>query len=264
MKIALIQFNAGPDKDSNIIRALDFTRQAVEAGARFVVLPEIYNFRGDTRDKKLVRSISEKIPGPSTKPFIELARDKGVQILIGSIFERAPQGKAYNTSVFIDRGHVGAKYRKIHLFDARLGDKIIRESECFRAGHVGVKVKVGLFSAGLSICYDLRFPLLYSKYAKARVDMVAVPSCFTQTTGQAHWEVLLRARAIEGLCYVLAPNQVGSDGRGGAAYGNSMVVAPWGEVVARGSSEREEIVWADVSAEVIQSARARLPGIIKK
>ncbi len=117
---------------------------------------------------------------------------------------------AYNTSVFIDpHGKITAKYRKIHLFDARIGDKIVKEEDCLRAGRRPVTVKVGEFKVGLSICYDLRFPDLYQNYARRGVEILTVPSCFTRKTGEAHWETLLRARAIENLSYVLAPNQVG-------------------------------------------------------
>ncbi len=276
MKIALIQFNAGPDKGDNIARALDLVRRAVENGAQFVLLPEIYNFRGDVRDQALVASVSEKVPGVSVEPFMKLARAQGVSILAGSVFEKAPggpavdpaiggAGKAYNTSVLIDaRGRVAAKYRKIHLFDARLGDQMVHESDCFRPGRAGVKTRAGAFTVGLSVCYDLRFPGLYRGYGASGVDIITVPSCFTQKTGQAHWEILLRARAIENLCYVLAPNQVGMDARGIAAYGNSMVVGPWGGVIARGSDDKEEIVYAEIKTEEIKKARAILPGIIKR
>lgn len=271
MKAALIQFNAGPDKSGNIARALDLVRRAVENGAQFVLLPEIYNFRGDVRDQALVASVSEKVPGASVEPFMELARARGVFILAGSVFEKGPvgpaaggAGKAYNTSVLIDdRGRVAAKYRKIHLFDARLGDQAIHESNCFRPGRAGVKTRAGKFTVGLSVCYDLRFGDLYRGYGAAGVDIITVPSCFTRTTGQAHWEVLLRARAVENLCYVLAPNQVGTDARGIAAYGNSMAVGPWGGVIARGSDDKEEIVWAEISAGEIKKARTILPGIVK-
>ena len=264
MKVALVQFNAGPDKSDNVVRAVDFVRRAIDRGARFVLLPEIYPFRGDTRDKKRVAAVSESVPGPSIEPLMKMARAAKVCILAGSVFEKAPAGKAYNTSVLIDaKGKITAKYRKIHLFDARLGDKIIRESDRLAAGRLTAKARAGKFTVGLSVCYDLRFPDLYAAYGNAGVDAVAVPSCFTQKTGQAHWEVLLRARAIENLCYVLAPNQVGKDARGVAAYGNSMVVDPWGKVIARGSGNKEEIVYAELKAEEIRKARAILPGIIK-
>ena len=270
MKIALIQFNAGADKADNIARAFDLVRRAVENKAQFVLLPEIYNFRGDVRDKALVAFVSEKIPGASVEPFMKLARAQGVFILAGSVFEKASPagpavggaGKAYNTSVLIDaRGRVAAKYRKIHLFDARLGDQMIHESDCFRPGRAGVKTRAGKFTVGLSVCYDLRFGDLYWGYGAAGVDIITVPSCFTRTTGQAHWEVLLRARAVENLCYVLAPNQVGTDARGIAAYGNSMAVGPWGNVIARGADDKEEIVYAQIKTEEIKKARAILPGI---
>src|SRR3989338_4900774 len=182
MKIALIQFNAGVDKADNIARAFVFVRRAVENGAQFVLLPEIYSFRGDVRDKGLVACVSEKVPGASVEPFMKLARAKGVFILAGSVFEKA-SGKAYNTSVLIDDcGRVAAKYRKIHLFDARLGGRMIRESDCFRPGLSGVKARAGRFTVGLSVCYDLRFPGFYRGYGVSGVDILTVPSCFTKKT----------------------------------------------------------------------------------
>ena len=120
------------------------------------------------------------------------------------------------------------------------------------------------FKVGLSICYDLRFPKLYQDYAALGANVLTVPSCFTKITGQAHWEILLRARAIENLCYVLAPNQVGRDARGIESYGHSMVVDPWGNVIAEGSVDKEEIIYADISMQHIIDARAKLPGIIKE
>ncbi len=264
MKVALIQFNAGADKNDNVARALGFVQRAAQGGAQFIALPEIFNFRGDTRNPETVSSIAESVPGPSTAPFLKIAKARKVCILAGSVFEKAPNHKAFNASVLIDaKGKVSAKYHKIHLFDARLGDKIIRESDCFKPGRAGITAHVGDFRVGLSVCYDLRFPAFYSAYRKAAVDIITAPSCFTQKTGQAHWEVLLRARAIENLCYVLAPNQVGVDARGVAAYGNSMIISPWGDVLARASSDKEEIIQAEISKEEIKKARAILPGIIK-
>jgi nitrilase len=166
--------------------------------------------------------------------------------------------------VFIDpRGAITAKYRKIHLFDARIGDKIVREMDCLRAGRRPTTVKLGEFRMGLSICYDLRFPGLYQNYARRRVEILTVPSCFTRKTGEAHWEVLLRARAIENLSYVLAPNQVGIDKRGMRAYGHSMIISPWGEIMAQGSAAEQEIIFGEVNIEEVRKARHVLPGIIK-
>lgn len=264
MKVAAIQLSAGVDKQANIALAIDLVEQALNQGAKIVALPEVFNFRGDTRNKVAVHAEAENVPGPSTEPFLRLAQYHKAFILAGTIFEKAPGGKAYNTSVLINpHGKVIAKYRKIHLFDARLGDKIIKESLCFAAGRLPVAAPLDEFKAGLSVCYDLRFPGLYGQYAKSKANLLFAPSCFTKETGKAHWEVLLRARAIENLSYVIAPNQVGSDFRSVAAYGNSMIVSPWGEVIARGSNDKQEIIYGEISVDQVKKARSTLPGIVK-
>jgi predicted amidohydrolase len=233
--------------------------------AKFILLPEVFNFRGDARDKELLAKSTERIPGPSVDPFIRLAKKHNVSFLLGSILEKAQGSLAYNTSVFIDpRGTITAKYRKINLFNACIGDKIIREADCFRAGRRPATATIGEFKVGLSICYDLRFPGLYQNYARRGVHILTVPSCFTKKTGDAHWEVLLRARAIENLAYVLAPNQVGSDARGVRSYGHSMIISPWGEIIARGSATAQEIIFGEVKMEEIRKARQVLPGVIKR
>lgn len=263
MKVALIQFNATADKSDNIRRAIDFVQQAAGQKAKWILLPEIFNFRGDSRHKKILQQARERIPGDTTKTFLKLARQHKVDILLGSVLEKAPQAKAYNTSIAIS-GFLGeiVKYRKIHLFDAAVGDKIIHERETIVAGHKTRKITVGEFTAGLSICYDLRFPDLYQTYAHQGATVLTVPSCFIKQTGTAHWESLLRARAIENLCYVLAPAQVGRDARGIEAYGHSMIVDPWGEILACGSANKEEIVYGDIYLEKVREARRKLPGIL--
>jgi len=208
--------------------------------------------------------MAEKIPGESLKPLMALAKKYQAHILAGSILEQsATLKKIYNTSALINaQGKIIRKYRKIHLFDARLGDKIMREQDSFIAGRKKVLSSLGEFTVGLSICYDVRFADLYRSYSTSGANVLVVPSCFTKPTGEAHWESLLRARAIENLSYVLAPNQVGVDGRGMPAYGHSMVVAPWGEVLARGDGKSEEIIYADITMDAVQAARAKLPSII--
>jgi len=264
LKVALLQFCAGSDKKANLARATGMSRQALEKGAKFILLPEVFNFRGDARDKENFIKAAEKIPGPTVGAFIPLAKKYKASFLLGSILEKAFQSRAYNTSVFIDpSGTIAAKYRKIHLFDARIGDKIVREKDCFLAGRRLVTAKADGFRLGLSVCYDLRFPELYRDYARRGVEILTVPSCFTKKTGQAHWETLLRARAIENLSYVLAPNQVGIDARGIEAYGHSMIVSPWGEIIACGSAAKEEIVFGEIKIEEVRRARDILPGIIK-
>jgi len=264
MKIALLQFCAGLDKAANLSKALTLSQEALDRGAKFILLPEAFNFRGVGGNKELFEKAAEKIPGPSVDAFVPLAKKYNVSFLLGSILEKAPIAHAYNTSVFIDpRRGVIAKYRKIHLFDARIDDKIIREADCFRAGRQLTTVKIGEFRMGFSICYDLRFPELYQNYARKGVEILTVPSCFTKKTGEAHWETLLRARAIENLSYVLAPNQVGVDAGGMQAYGHSMIISPWGEVIARGGAGKEEIIFGEINIEEIKKARSILPGIVK-
>jgi predicted amidohydrolase len=264
MKVALLQLNASQDKAANLAQAIAMSREAIAGSAQFILLPEVFNYRGDARNKELFANATEKIPGPSTEALIPLSKKHNVSFLLGSILEKAPGPRAYNTSVFINsRGEIAAKYRKIHLFDARIGDKIIRESDYFQAGKRLSTTKVGEFNMGLSICYDLRFPELYQNYARRGVEILTVPSCFTRKTGEVHWEALLRARAIENLSYVLAPNQVGVDARGMHAHGHSMIVSPWGEVIARGSEAAQEIIFGEINMEEIRKARHTLPGIIK-
>jgi len=265
MKVALLQFCASVDKAANLSNALALSQEALGKGAQFILLPEVFNFRGDTRNKEILAQATEKIPGPSVNAFIPLAKKYRASFLLGSILEKAASdSRAYNTSVFINsRGTITAKYRKIHLFDARIGDKIIREADCFKAGRQLTTVKIGEFRMGLSVCYDLRFPGLYQDYARRGVEILTAPSCFTKKTGEAHWEALLRARAIENLSYVLAPNQVGTDVRGMHAYGHSMIISPWGEIIARGSGDAQEIVFGDINIEEVRKARQILPGIIK-
>ena len=263
MKIALLQFCATQDTAMNLARAIDMSRDALERNAKFILLPELFNFRGDTSNKELLAKAAEKIPGPTVDAFIPLAKKYKVSFLLGSIIEKTSGARAYNSSVFIDSsGKIIAKYRKIHLFDARIGDKIIKEEDYFRAGRRLVTVKTGEFALGLSICYDLRFPSLYQGYARQGVEILTAPSCFTRKTGKAHWETLLRARAIENLAYVLAPNQVGIDVRGIQAHGHSMIISPWGEILACASADAQEIIYGDINVEEVRKARSILPGII--
>ncbi|MDP2652452.1 MAG: carbon-nitrogen hydrolase family protein [Candidatus Omnitrophota bacterium] len=264
MKVAAVQMGAGPDKAENVRRALALVREAAGRGARFVALPEVFSYRGPLTDETMP-FVCERIPGESLKPLCEFAAAKKIFILAGSVIEKSPvRGKGYNTSVLINgRGKIAAKYRKIHLFDAALGGTKIRESLRFVAGRAPAAAAAGGFKVGLTVCYDLRFPWLYERYSRLGCDLLTVPSAFTRKTGQAHWEILLRARAIENLCYVLAPNQVGADHRGVVSYGNSMIVSPWGEVLARASGDREQVIYADVDSAVIKQSRDVLPGIGK-
>jgi len=172
------------------------------------------------------------------------------------------KGKVYNASMLLNsRGETVAKYRKINLFNAKIANARIKEADNFSSGRKTVTANVKNFKVGMSICYDLRFPGMYRKYCAQKTEILCAPSAFTKKTGEAHWEILLRARAIENLCYVIASNQIGKDFRGVLSYGNSMIVDPWGKVIARASMDREQIIYANVKKDIVKKARQILPGI---
>ena len=232
----------------------------------FIVLPEVCFFQGPISSTKDLQSIAEFIPGASTKPLIDLARRHKVFILAGTVYEKIQgEHKAYNTSVLInDRGQIIGRYRKMNLFEAKLGGKQLSESKNLMAGHKLVLKNVNGFKTGLTICYDLRFPELFRQYAQKGAHVLCVPSAFTKKTGQAHWEVLLRARAIENLCYVIAPNQFGDNERGITNYGHSMIIDPWGKILARSTKNAPDIIYADLNHKIISQTRLMLPAIQRK
>lgn len=266
MKIAVIQIDAGSNKEQNIKKALALVQRAIKQKAKFILLPEAFNFHGKVDARSGLKDIAENFPGPSTRPFMEEAKKHNVTILAGSICERiAGSKKVFNTSVLIDtKGRIAAKYRKMHLFDAMIGKTKLKESLRFCHGRRMVLSKVGSWTVGLSICYDLRFPEMYQKYTHLGANILCVPSAFTKMTGSAHWETLLRARAIENLCYVLAPNQIGKDGWGVVNYGKSMIVDPWGKILATASGNKEEIIYAHLDRKILKKRRTMLPGQVKK
>jgi len=248
MKVGLIQLNAGTNKATNIIRARSLVQKAIEAGAEFILLPEVFNYRGPLSGGELYHQIAEEIPGKSIIPFMEMAKKNTVHILAGSIYERKlGGGKIYNTSIMIDdSGNIIGKYRKINLFKAVIDGQKIDESEIYEHGKEPVLCSIDNKKIGLSICFDLRFPELYLNYFKEKVDLIVIPSSFSQKTGELHWKPLLRARAIENYCYVLAPNQFGIDGNGVETYGNSMVIDPQGIVIATLEKKKEDILIIDL------------------
>ncbi|MBF0483756.1 MAG: hypothetical protein HQL25_03510 [Candidatus Omnitrophica bacterium] len=256
MRTALIQLKAGTDKSRNVEKSVDYVNKAADKKAEFVLLPEIFNFRGKI-GKQVFRGICENIPGESLNPLIDIAAKRKIYILAGSIYEKAKGSvKAYNSSIFISPRGIEAVYRKQHLFSF-LGQGI-SEEDVFLPGKENVRVDIKGFKAGLAICFDLRFPDMFAQYAKQGVDMFCVPSAFLKETGKAHWEILLRCRAIDNLCYVLAPNQCGIDNRGIEMFGNSMVVSPWGEILVQASANKEEIIFADIKRKDLIKFRKKL------
>lgn len=260
LKIAVVQMNSTSDISANVAQATALCECAIQQGAQFIVLPEVFNVRSVHVD---ISVQAESLEGPSLAPFKTLAREHRVSILAGSITESIPgSAKWYNTAAFIGTdGAIQTVYRKMHLFDCDLGDKKIMESSVFEAGREPAMAFLAGIKIGLSICYDVRFPELYRHYSQQGARILCVPASFTAPTGEAHWEVLLRARAIENLCYVLAPNQAGIGSSGVPTYGNSLVIDPWGNVLARGSFDQPEVLCAELDFDAQDAVRTKLPAL---
>jgi predicted amidohydrolase len=257
---AAIQMSAGPEKSANLERAEALVRAAAGYGASLIALPETFNWRGKRSEE---RAAAETIEGESIALMTLLARELKVHIVAGSITERAGgQEKNYNTSVLIGpEGAAMAVYRKLHLFDVDLPGRVtVKESESKLSGSDVICAGTALGAIGLSICYDLRFPELYRRLAFEGAKIVTVPSCFTFPTGEAHWEPLLRARAIENQCYVIAPAQFGPNVHGFSDYGNSMIIDPWGRVLGR-AADQEGIVLAPIDLHYLDRIRNQLPAL---
>jgi predicted amidohydrolase len=255
---AAIQLSAGADKEANFARAEELARAAAERGAALIVLPEVFFWRGSREEE---RRAAETIPGPTTERLAALARRLNAYVVGGSILERAADDdKVFNTStVFSPRGEMLGEYRKCHLFDVEIsGHLAIRESDTRQRGSETVVVSTELAVLGLSICYDLRFPELYRRLTERGAELVCVPSAFTFATGAQHWEILLRARAIENQVYVVAPNQHGRGPAGFNDYGHSLVVDPWGTPIARASNGDAAIV-AEIDLDYLAHVRRELP-----
>jgi len=257
---AAVQMSSGPDRGANLARAAALIRDAAARGARLVVLPEVFAWRGPRGEES---AAVEPIPGPTTEAMSALARECSIHLCAGSILESAEgEARAYNTScVFDPGGRLLARYRKVHLFDVDLPGRVtVRESDSRAPGAEVVTVSTPLGTLGLSICYDLRFPELYRQLARGGAQILLVPSAFTAPTGAAHWEVLCRARAIENQCWLIAADQTGQSPHGFADWGDSMIVDPWGRVVAR-APEGEAVVTAEIDLEALARIRRELPAL---
>jgi predicted amidohydrolase len=263
LRVALIQLAADGDVAANVDRAAALVRQAGESKPGLIALPELFSYRGPVAG---FRGSATDLPGPLTEPFSRLAGELDAWILLGSLAERSTDpARPYNTSVLLDpAGRIAATYRKRHLFDVAIdGGPSDRESARTTPGEASVvAVLPGLVGGadvrlGLSICFDLRFPELYRELVASGAVVLAVPANFTEATGRDHWEVLLRARAIENGAFVIAPAQCGV-GAGVPTHGRSMVVDPWGIVVAQ-APDGPGIVVADLELERATEIRRGLP-----
>jgi predicted amidohydrolase len=260
LRVAAVQLNSNADKDRNLSTAERLVRAAAADGAELVALPEKWNLLAGGKE---LREGAEPLDGPSLSAARDWARELGIHLLAGSISERT-EGKAFNTSVLIGPGGEDlATYRKIHMFDVEAGGVSYRESEHEQPGTELVTAPLGELIVGMTVCYDLRFPELFRILALRDATLITVPSAFTAATGRDHWEVLLRARAIEDQVFVLAPNQVGTAPPHYESFGHSAIVDPWGTVLAIAPDE-ECFVAADLDLAAQARTREQLPSLANR
>lgn len=261
VRTAIVQLNARDNLAENLANVEQALERAAAMGAQFVALPEYWTYLGPYAK---FDEIAQTISGPAIELLQTQARKHKMIVHGGSIVERHPQqaGKFHNTSALINRdGELVACYRKIHLFDVTLasGEKHY-ESERIVPGNELVTAEIDGITFGLTVCYDLRFPELYRALALQGAQILLVPAAFTLQTGRDHWEILLRARAIENFCYVVAPAQVGSYPPDRHSFGRSMIVNPWGIVLAQ-APDQPTVVMADLDLEQVEQARAQIPSL---
>jgi predicted amidohydrolase len=261
VKFACVQMTAGPEVVPNLGAAATLIREAAAKGATFIATPENTSIIEPGRDKALAKSFSQD-EHPGLAYFSALAKELGVWLLIGSMPIRVEPERLANRSFLIDdQGRIGAQYDKIHLFDVDLPNgEVYRESERIRAGAQAVLAPTPWGPLGMTVCYDLRFPQLYRDLAHAGASFISIPAAFTVPTGEAHWHVLLRARAIETGAFVLAPAQCGQHAGGRRTYGHSLIVAPWGEILAE-AGDQPGIIVAELDFSKVAAARAMVPSL---
>jgi predicted amidohydrolase len=258
---AVVQMTSTADVEKNLATAERLVGESAARGARFVSLPENFAF---LRSEGEPVAEPQSLEGPWVARMADLARGHGLTLLLGSLPERVPgESRVYNTSVLVGPdGRTLATYRKIHLFDIDLpGLEHLKESRSVRPGQDVVVAEAPFGRLGLSICYDLRFPELFRRLVREGARVIAVPSAFTDRTGKDHWEVLLRARAIENLAYVVAAAQTGAHGRGRASHGHAMIVDPWGSVLAQ-VPDGEGVALAELDFERQDRLRRELPALL--
>ncbi|HVJ52262.1 MAG TPA: carbon-nitrogen hydrolase family protein [Aliidongia sp.] len=266
VKVACIQVSAGPDPAPNIASVGELVRRARDDGAEFILTPENVVMIEPKRAPKFAKAEDEANPFAITA-FQELARETGAWLMAGSLavkpgLRAAEDDRLANRSYLFDpEGRIAARYDKIHMFDVSLANgESYRESAQFRPGDQAVLARTPWGVLGMTICYDLRFPALYRALAQAGARLISIPSAFTVPTGRAHWHTLLRARAIETGCFVLAPAQTGTHTEGRKTYGHSLIVDPWGEILADGGEE-VGFVTAELDLAKIDEARRMVPSL---
>ncbi len=252
---------SGREPAENLAVAAGLIRQAKAQGAELIMTPETTNMMEPRRALMFEKAVAEEVDA-SVAGFSALAAELGVWLLIGSMVVRVAPDKAANRSILFDsQGRIAARYNKIHMFDVDIPDgQRYQESKAYRPGEQAVYADLPWGRLGMTVCYDLRFPYLYRALAHSGVCFLSIPSAFTRFTGAAHWHILLRARAIETGCFVFAPAQCGTHAEGRETYGHSLIVAPWGEILADGGEE-PGVILAEIELERVDKARSMIPAL---
>ena len=260
-KVGLVQMRSGLDPQANLTSLIAAIDEAKRGGADYVQTPEMTNILALKRDDLFANIVAEE-HDPTLATLRELAQKLSIYIHIGSLAIKVTPEKAANRAFVIDRnGNIAARYDKIHMFDVDLaGGESYRESNNYRPGDVAVIADLPWGRLGVTICYDLRFPALYRALAEAGASFLAIPAAFTKQTGEAHWHVLMRARAIENGCYVIAAAQGGQHENGRSTFGHSIVVDPWGKIVAEGGIE-PGVIMAEIDPAAVVAARSKVPSL---
>lgn len=261
LRVGLVQLRSGREPAANLDAAAALIREAARDGAQYVQTPEVTNIMELDR-KVLFEKLQDEGSDATLASLRQLTRELGITLHIGSLALKVSDAKAVNRGFVIDPdGEISARYDKIHMFDVDLGNgESYRESNAYRPGERAILTDVDGIRLGMTICYDLRFPSLYRALAEGGAKVLTVPSAFTRPTGEAHWHVLLRARAIENGAYVLAAAQGGRHENGRDTYGHSLVVDPWGRVIAEGGTD-PGVILAEIDMAEVAAARARVPSL---
>jgi predicted amidohydrolase len=260
-KAACVQVNASSNMDENILTACDMIRDAHSQGATLICTPENVSMMEFGGENVIAKSFPQD-QHPALDAFKTLAAELNVWILVGSLAIRLENGKVANRSFLLsDQGTIVGQYDKIHLFDVDLpGGESYRESNTFDGGNQACLAETPWGGLGMTVCYDVRFPHLFRDYAKAGANILTVPAAFTKQTGIAHWKVLLRARAIETGCFVIAPGQCGTHKGDRKTYGHSLIINPWGEVLAEGGDDPCVLI-AEINTDEVEGARNKVPAL---
>lgn len=261
-RAACVQMRSGIERKQNVEDALALIAEAANSGASFIATPEMTN-AVDRKAKRLLEGLPQESDLDEVAAFSDAAKKHNAWLLIGSVAVSDGEGRAANRSIlFSPEGVVIARYDKLHMFDVDLpGGESWKESKVYSPGADAVLVETSFAKLGLSICYDVRFPSLYRRLAQAGAEILCVPAAFTRQTGEAHWKTLLTARAIENGAFVIAPAQGGLHEDGRETYGHSLIIGPWGEILAEADDDMPGVILADINLAAAHEARSRIPNL---